>query len=155
MVIMSLSTKHKSWADVAVFEDENAGKLVETFLRDKGLEARTNDDKVFRAFLFLRPPRATFRVQVRDDKLESANELLGASASNTLQMAIRCPSCGSLRVSYPQMTRKFILPTIVLHLAIIFRVIPHECYCEACHFIWHLPGEKVYAPPKAAAHVHP
>ena len=152
---MSPSTRHKSWTDVAVFEDVNAGKAVEAFLEGKKLPARTYDDKLFRAFLFLRPPRATVRVQVRHANLKTANHLLTTDAPEALQKAIHCPSCGSLRVTYPQMTRKFILPTIMLHLGIIFRLLAHHCYCERCHFIWNLPGEKVYAPPKAAKPVHP
>ncbi|HEV2320542.1 MAG TPA: hypothetical protein VGV18_12375, partial [Verrucomicrobiae bacterium] len=55
-----------------------------------------------------------------------------------LEKAIHCLSCGSLRVNYPQMTRRFFLPTVLLHLGIIFRVIGHECYCENCHMTWNL-----------------
>jgi hypothetical protein len=39
------------------------------------------------------------------------------------------------------MTRKFFLPTLALHLGIIFRIIEHECYCEHCHCTWNLPGK--------------
>ena len=46
------------------------------------------------------------------------------------------------------MTRKFILPTILLHLGIIFRVIDHEYYCEHCHYFWNLPTEKAAPDPK-------
>lgn len=140
--------KHQSWTDVAVFEDVNAGQAVETFLKDKGLPARTYDDKWFRYFLFLRPPRVTFRVQVRQNDVNRAGDFLAAGAAAELLKAIRCPSCGSRSVAYPQMTRKFILPTIVLHLGIIFRVIDHECYCEHCHFTWNLPGKNVRPAPK-------
>jgi len=145
---MDLLAKHQSWTDVAVFEDVNAGKAVETFLTARGLPARTYDDKLFRYFLFLRPPRVTFRVQVRQDDVLATNDFLDTAAPEALQKAIHCPSCGSLRVSYPQMTRKFILPTILLHLGIIFRVIDHECYCEHCHYVWNLPAENVRATPK-------
>jgi hypothetical protein len=142
--------KHQAWIDVAVFEDANAGKTLETFLTGKGLPARTYDDKLFRYFLFLRPPRVTMRVQVRQNQIEDANGFLEADAPAALQTAIHCPSCGSRRVSYPQMTRKFILPTIMLHLGIIFRVIDHECYCEHCHFIWNLPEKSARPAPKPA-----
>jgi hypothetical protein len=40
------------------------------------------------------------------------------------------------------MTRRFILPTILLHAGIIFRIVDHECYCEHCHHMWYLPGSK-------------
>jgi hypothetical protein len=145
---MSLLARHPAWVDVAVFEEMNAGKAVEALLTDRGLAARTYDDKFFRYFLFLRPPRVTFRVQVRQNDVRDADDLLAADAPDALQQAIRCPSCGSLRVSYPQMTRKFLLPTILLHLGIIFRVIDHECYCEHCHYVWNLPAEKVRSVPK-------
>jgi hypothetical protein len=145
---MSGVAKHQAWADVAVFEDLNTGKALETFLTGKGLSARTYDDKLFRYFLFLRPPRVTYRLQVRQDDAHRAHDLLVAGAADALSMAIHCPSCASLHVSYPQMTRKFILPTVALHLGIIFRLVEHECYCEKCHFIWYLPGQKAHPAPK-------
>jgi len=148
---MKLLANYKPWLDLAVFEEMDAARAVETFLTGKGLWARTYDDKLFRRFLFLRPPRVTFRVQVRRDEFKSAEDFLATGAAEALQWAIRCPSCASLRVSYPQMTRKFILPTLLLHLGIIFRVIDHECYCEHCHFIWNLSDGKPRLAPKAVA----
>ena len=148
---MNSVARHQSWTDVAVFEDLKVGKSLEALLAARGFPARTYDDKLFRYFLFLRPPRVTYRLQVRQNDAQNAREFLGASAPDALQAAIHCPSCGSLHVSYPQMTRKFILPTVLLHLGIIFRVIDHECYCDDCHFIWNLPAEKVRAVPKAAS----
>jgi hypothetical protein len=149
---MSLLAKHHGWSDVAVFEDVDAGKTVEKFLTAKGLPARTYDDKLFRYFLFLRPPRVTVRVQVPKDQVKTADYYLEAKAPDALRRAICCPACGSLRVSYPQMTRKFILPTIILHLGIIFRLMDHECYCEYCHNIWNLPSEGVRPVAKPAIH---
>jgi len=133
--------KHQAWTNLLVFEDLDAARAVEAYLHGKGFEARTYDDKVYRAFLFLRPPRVTYQVQVRRDHLKSADFLLRNSAPELLTKAFSCPECHSLRVAYPQMTRKFILPTILLHLGIIFRVTEHECYCEHCHLTWHLPVE--------------
>lgn len=94
---MQRLAKHVSWADVAVFEDVNAGMAVNAFLTAKGLAARTYDDKLFRYFLFLRPPRVTFRVQVRHDALPAADDFLDRGAPEALQRAIHCPSCGSRR----------------------------------------------------------
>lgn len=145
---MRFWSQQPSWVDVAVFEDVNAGRTLEKFFAERGLSVRTYDDKLFRYFLFLRPPRVTFRVQVRHDQVRNADVLLAADAADTVRPAIRCPSCDSLRVSYPQMTRKFILPTILLHLGIILRVIDHECYCEHCHYIWNLPTERASPNPK-------
>jgi hypothetical protein len=134
---------------VAVFDDLNAGRVVEASLKEKGFSARTYDDKLFRYFLFLRPPRVTFRVQVPKDRVGDVDEFWAADAPAALKRAIHCPACGSFSVSYPQMTRKFILPTVLLHLGIIFRVLDHECYCEHCHHTWNLSQEHVRAPRQA------
>jgi len=139
---MQRSWKHQAWHDVAVFDNLDTGQALETFLRDNGFKARTYDDKAFRYFLFLRPPQVTYRVQVRKNYFDDAAKLLEASPPAILLRALHCPACGSLRVNYPQMTRRFVLPTILLHLGIIFRVIEHECYCEHCHHMWNLPGAK-------------
>ena len=135
---MNPSHNHQAWADVAVFENLNDGKVLEAFLCSQGVEARTYDDKLFRYFLFLRPPQVTYRVQVRKNHFEDATKLMQAKAPPVLAQALHCPSCSSLRVNYPQMTRKFVLPTVLLHLGIIFRIIEHECYCENCQAMWHL-----------------
>jgi hypothetical protein len=141
---MKTSRNHQSWVDVAVFENLSDGQALEKFLTNHRLEARAYDDKLFRYFLFLRPPAVTYRVQVRVNAFRAATELLNgtAEAAAILEKALHCPSCGSLQVNYPQMTRKFIMPTVILHLGIIFRVIDHECYCESCHHVWNLPQDE-------------
>ena len=150
---MNSPSKHQPWADVAVFEDLDAARTVETSLINQGLQARTYDDKFFRAFLFLRPPEVTYRVQVHAEDLARTNEFLAKDPPAVLRDAIHCPSCNSLRVSYPQMTRKFVTPTIVLHLAILMRLLDHQCYCDKCHFMWallrktgHLSSEEIVKP---------
>jgi hypothetical protein len=151
-LFMNPVKRHHRWADIAVYENLNAGTAVETLLQNKGFAARTYDDKWFRYFLFLRPPRVTYRVQVRENNAESALEFLRTEVSGVLKTALHCPACDSLSVAYPQMTRKFMLPTLILHLGIIFHMVDHECYCERCHFIWNLPGEKIRPVPKPAKH---
>lgn len=133
---------YRGWHDVAVFEDAGDSQVLAAFLKDHGCETRTHDDKWFRLFLFLRPPRKTYRVQVREHHFEEVAGLLQGKSPAVLEHAMHCPSCGSLRINYPQMTRRFILPTILLHLGIIFRIIDHQCYCEHCHAVWYLPAEK-------------
>lgn len=128
---------------------------MEAFFKTHGLEARTFNDRLLQHFLFLCPPRATFRVQVRLNALTAATGLLEAHAPDVLRNAVQCPSCGSRAVNYPQMTRKFLLPTLLLHLGIIFRVIDHECYCETCHHIWNLPGAGSAVPKVRAVKTFP
>jgi hypothetical protein len=147
------SRKTQPWVNVAIFQDASDGQMLEMHLKDKGVEARTYDDKLLQRLLFLCPPHATIRVQVRGNDFKNVTCFLDhePATSVLLQRAIRRPSCGSLRVQYPQMTRRFLLPTLLLHLGIIFRVIVHEAYCENCHWLWSLPKKRVSAPAKALA----
>src|SRR5581483_7371406 len=130
---MNDSHNHQTWHDVALFESMNDGRSLQNFLDENRIEARNYDDKVFRYLLFLRPPRIVWRVQVRKGSFNFAVELLKSKSPPVLEKALHCPNCASVKVNYPQMTRKFVLPTIMLHLGIIFRVIGHKCYCEDCH----------------------
>jgi hypothetical protein len=139
---------HKPWVTVATFENFNDGRILETFFRDKEIEARTYNDKVLQLFLFLCPPHVTFHVQVRRDHFDNAVIAMDEAHPPILEKALHCPSCCSLRVRYPQMTRKFFLPTVLLHLGIIFRIIDHEAYCENCHLTWNLSGKIVSRAPR-------
>ena len=138
---MGAVISQQRWVDVAVFEDVNDAKTIESFLTKKRIESRTYQEKFFRYFMFLHPPRATHQVQVRYTSLKFADDLLAASAPDALQRALRCPACHSLHVAYPQLTRPSILSTIRLHFGLIFHSIEHECACERCHCRWQLPGE--------------
>jgi len=150
---MTSSRKTQPWVSVAIFENISDGRMLEMDLKNKGFATRTYNDKLLQCFLFLCPPHATIRVQVRGNDFKNVTYLLGheLATSVLLQRAIRCPSCGSLRVQYPQMTRRFLLPTLLLHLGIIFRVIVHEAYCESCHWLWSLSKKRVSAAAKACA----
>ena len=129
-----------AWVKVAVFEGSNEALVLEAFFKKRRVEARTYHDKILQLLLFLCPPRATFRVEVRHGFVKHAMELLDIDpeAPAILQKALHCPECGSFSVDYPQMTRKPFLPTMLLHLGIISRLSEHECYCEQCHCIWKL-----------------
>ncbi len=149
--IMISFSRRRPWASIALFKNASDGRPLEMDLKNKGFETRSYHDKLLRLFLFLCPPDATVQVQVRGNHFKNAAYFLDhdPATSALLQKAIRCPSCNSLRVQYPQMTRKFFLPTLLLHLGIIFRVIMHEAYCESCHWLWSLPKKQVSAPAKA------
>ena len=138
---MSSSPTKKPWVNVAVFESLAEGQKLEMFLKTRRIEARTYHDKPLQFLLFMCPPHATFRVQVRANAFGATVGLLDKDpdAAVVLAPAIHCPFCGSLSISYPQMTRKFFLPTVALHLGIIFRILRHEAYCEKCHYRWQLP----------------
>ena len=146
---MTGGNKNRSWVEVAVYENADEGKVLQQFLEQRKFEARTYDDKLLRYFLFLRPPRTTYRVQVRASEYKIVTTILEKEPPAILDKAFRCPFCHSLRINYPQMTRKFFLPTVILHLGIIFRFIHHEAYCEHCHHVWNLPKDGVSEVPES------
>lgn len=146
------ASRYQPWVNVALFEDIRDGQTFAGVLRDQSFESRVYYDKLLQTFLFLCPPRATFRVQVRQKDFPAAIAFAEQRSDPVVQRAIHCPSCSSLRVNYPQMTRKFFLPTLLLHLGIIFRIIDHEAYCEHCHHTWNLskrPAPSLTNVPKA------
>lgn len=130
----------KPWVNLAVFESESTARMLETHLQRHGFEARTANNHWLRLLLFLHPPHATHRVQVRHNNFVAARRFLKTdpAAGRLVQEALQCPECGSLSVQYPQMTRKSFTPTILLDLRVLFRITGHEACCEHCHCLWHL-----------------
>ena len=59
-----------------------------------------------------------------------------------LRDAIHCPECGSLRVDYPQFTRKSLLTNLTMGVAANVGLVDKEFYCEDCHFTWPKHGTK-------------
>ena len=153
---MSSTIKAKPWANVAVFENLSDGEILQAFLKKRRIEAQICNDRLLQLRLFLNPPHAAFRVQVRGNAFRAVAELLGSApeVAVIVQRAIHCPSCGSLRVAYPQMTRQFFVPTVLLLLGIFFHVIQHEARCENCHHIWHLPRLEKRGLPQLKASGH-
>ena len=149
---MNPITKKQPWVDVAIFENLTDGQKLELFLKQNRFAARVFNDRLLQLFLFLCPPRAVFRVQVRFNDYKVVTDMLNRdiTASKLAEAAVHCPDCDSRRVQYPQMTRKFFLPTVLLHFGIIFRIIEHEAYCENCHYLWRLPKTQISVPLRRA-----
>lgn len=145
---MKTSVTMQPWVNLAVFEEVEDAEALELALCRQGLAVRTHHDWLLQIFLFLCPPHATYHAQIRDNHFHKAMQFLSREkfAAGLLQRALRCPACGSLRVQYPQMSRHFFLPTLLLHIGIIFRIIEHEAYCESCHSLWHLPKKQIPLP---------
>jgi transposase-like protein len=83
-------------------------------------------------------PQANAKVLIEDSDFERAQSLMVEWESTDPAIAaalVRCPQCGSSRIEYPQMTRKFLTPALVGVLCAL-KIIPKEFYCEDCHFTW-------------------
>lgn len=147
----------ENWATVATYNDATDAERLRSFLAKEGFEAKVYDDrKMQRRWFLARRPHATYQTQVREARHEAATVLLKKHPSQ-LEEAIQCPNCDSLRVQYPQMTRKFILPTLLAHLFVAAGLMEHEYYCEACHHQWKrnpVRGRDSGAKPRVPRHAH-
>jgi len=76
--------------------------------------------------------RAGVRLEVPFERWEEAASHLSELSATTgeLREAIRCPDCGSLRVDYPQFTRKSFLANLAIGLMAKLRVVERQYYCE-------------------------
>ncbi|SRR5258706_5656483 len=73
---MISSRKTQPWVNVAIFNDVSDAQMLEMDLKDKGFETRTYNDKLLQRFLFLYPPHATIRVQVRGNDFKNVTYFL-------------------------------------------------------------------------------
>ena len=139
---------------IATFNEPDKAKRLKQRFQEAGIRADIHNEGHLQQMAFMSRPQANAKVTVEDADFERAQNLMIEWETSDPEIAsamIRCPQCGSSNIEYPQMTRKFLLPTLLLHLGIIFRVIVHEAYCESCHWLWSLPRKRVSAPAKARA----
>jgi hypothetical protein len=131
------------WITLATFDRPEEGEEFSQFLREEGIPAQVQDERRLQELWFLSRPVAGVHVRVPESSFEFAQKLLeiNPAAARFLRRAIHCPSCNSVRVHYPQMTRKNILPTLVAQFLVLLGVMKREYYCEACHYTWG-PGGK-------------
>ena len=139
---------------VATFHERPTAEVFRDYLERKGMEANVQDERKLQRFWFLARPAAGVHVRVPREELGLGQELLGEWEATVPKAyrSIHCPSCGSSRVQYPQMTRKFILPTLIAHLLVLLRIMERECYCEDCHYTW--PRGSTNAVESSDSHPH-
>lgn len=136
---MNKSATHPHvWARLAAFDHPAPATALVAFLEKHGFTVRLYDERKLQRYWFLARQLAGMCVQVPEETLPAVRDFLAAQpeAESLLRTAIRCPSCHSTRVHYPQMTRKNVMPTVVAHFLVAVRLMRHQCYCEDCHFAW-------------------
>ena len=123
---------------IATFNEAAKAKRLKERLQEAGLHADMINEGHIQQVAFMSKPQANVKVQVDDNDFEKA---LGhmtqweASDPDISAAMIRCPQCGSSRIEYPQMTRKFLTPALASVLFAL-KIFPKEFYCEDCHFTW-------------------
>ena len=123
---------------IAAFEKLAPAQALLADLEKHGLRGRIHDEQNLQRFWFLTRPHANISVEVHEEIFAAAQGYLDTypDRETLLRGAIRCPSCHSPRVDYPQMTRKNIIPTLVGQMLMAVRLIEPEYYCENCHYTW-------------------
>ena len=123
---------------IATFNDQAKAKELKSRFQQAGLRADVHNEAPLQTVGFMSKPKANVKLLVDDSDFERAQSLMIEWESTDPAIAaalVRCPQCGSSRIEYPQMSRKFLTPALV-GLLCALKIIPKEFYCEDCHFTW-------------------
>jgi hypothetical protein len=121
-------------AIVATFNDREHAEPVLKHLSEAGLHAAVRDETRWQK-AHLSERLASVKIEVPENEFDAARAALKTCNPCELEQAVCCPECGSPDVDYPQVTRKFILPS--LH-TLLFKlgIVEKEFYCNTCHATW-------------------
>ncbi len=133
----------ESFVTVAAFNEREPADLLAARMRQSGFSADVHDESQEQKLKFFNlTPRAHLQVRVPSGEEDRALATLAEWSSDpVLSAAVRCPECGSLRVEFPQFSRKTIVGALPAVLAAA-GVIEKNYFCLACNHTW---------PPKAPA----
>src|SRR6266404_5845990 len=104
---------------VSLFSSRAEAERILNRLFAAGIPAEIHDELRLEKLWFVSKKKGSgWRIEVPCDQFERAEQLLleWDYAEGAMREAIRCPECKSLRVDYPQFTRKFFVPNRVMGL---------------------------------------
>ncbi|HWN96278.1 MAG TPA: hypothetical protein VNT99_14680 [Methylomirabilota bacterium] len=123
---------------LATFNDRDHADPVVNRLQQAGFHPQLRDETKWQKHRFAEA-LASVKVCVDENEYDSAKQQLKEwdATEHWLDQAVCCPECGSAEVDYPQVTRKFILPS--LHI-LFYRLGLEEkqFYCHTCQHTWPL-----------------
>jgi hypothetical protein len=126
---------------VALFLNRAEAAPLRQRLTQAGIPSEIHDSLGLARLWFVSKSAAGARLEVPAERAEQALQLLLAwdAADGALRGAVRCPECSSLRVVFPQLTRKSLLTNLALGLAAEMHLVEKEYYCDHCHCMWSRP----------------
>ena len=129
---------------VALFSNREKAEPLRSRLVQAGMQAEVHEELRLEKLWYVPKQSAGARLEVPAEQFERAYQLLldWDTAEAALREAIRCPECKSLRVDYPQFTRKSFIPNLMMGLASQVGLVEREFYCEDCHFTWPKEGTR-------------
>ncbi len=134
---------------VATFHSATDAEPLRHLLAQSGIPAQVQANPALERMWMVDRQHAGVRVRIPARDHPKALRIMHASdaSDEVLRDAIRCPECGSLRVEYPQFTRKFFLPNLIGLLSAL-HLVEKDYYCEDCHST--RPGPEARVPTKRA-----
>jgi len=122
---------------VATFSEPEKAEAVKNRLRQAGINATVVDQSELQRYFFMCETLASQKVYVDEKDYERARQFLkdADAQDHLLSNQVCCPQCKSVRVEYPQFTRKFITTTLV-EIFCFLRLIDKTFYCQDCHHTW-------------------
>lgn len=123
---------------LATFNDRDHAQPVVNRLQQAGFHPQVQDESKWQKHRFAET-LASVKVRVDENEFDTARQQLKQwdATEHWLDQAVCCPECGSPDVDYPQVTRKFMMPTLHMFL---FKLHLEEkmFYCNTCHHTWPL-----------------
>jgi hypothetical protein len=129
---------------IALFNECARAEPIQQRLAQAGIAAEIHDELRLEKLWFVSKPDCGARLEVPANQFERAEQMLVEwdASEGALRDAIHCPECKSLRVDYPQFTRKSLLTNLAMGVAANVGLMDKEYYCEDCHFTWPKEGTK-------------
>ena len=129
---------------VALFYHRADAEPLQRRLTENGVPAKVQDCSLM----------SGVHLDVPANRFEEGHRLLVEwdAADGACRNAIRCPECKSLRVEYPQYSRKSILPNLFVGVLTTIGMTEKEFYCMDCHCTWPKDGGR---PARPRAHMAP
>jgi hypothetical protein len=141
--IASMETLNKpTLVTVASFDETPGAAAFRDRLQGVGIPGHIHDERKLERYWFSSRPRAGVHVQVSKEYVKLARTTLSEweLSHQAWPQPTHCPACYSSRVQFPNMPRKFILPTLVAQVSVWLGLMDHEYYCEDCHYTWAKPS---------------
>src|SRR5262249_6188016 len=113
---------------VAIFNYRAKAEPLQERLAAAGVPAEIHDELRLEKLWFVAKPAAGVRLEVPAQHFERACRLLQSwdVAEGALREAVRCPECKSLRVDYPQFTRKSLVTNVAIGLVAALGAVEKE-----------------------------
>ena len=122
---------------VATFNALVPAQGLQERLQQARYEAVIHDESRLERFWYMSQPLAAVHVEVKTADYMPVCKLIAEldAAEGILREAVRCPECGSSRVEFPQIPRKFVSP-VLLAVLMVLHIVPRKFFCLDCHCLW-------------------